>query len=293
MPSVTFEHLAALPVLNDFCHLMWQLFSVHMCLFSPDGVKQHRIPDRRSEFCDKMISCPAGYEHCFRCDQESFHKAAAQRRPFSYRCHAGLTEFVIPLCIEDEAICYLMGGQVLDKSPTRAHWANTRKKLLAEGVDPRPLAECFKNLPVLEASREANLLLLMELVGNYIAQGQYDLVAVRQDQAQRAVQLARAFISNHAGEPLKLETVAGAIHVSRRSLTRFLKQETGRSFVDLLQESRVRRACREMEDADKQCAAIAFAAGFGSIHQFNRVFKKWMGMPPLQWRQKHRPGASR
>ena len=60
--------------------------------------------------------------------------------------------------------------------------------------------------------------------------------------------------------------------------------EGGLTIVEALQNLRVERACAELRTTDKTCSQIAFDCGFGSVQQFNRVFRKHLGITPRAWR---------
>jgi AraC-like DNA-binding protein len=47
---------------------------------------------------------------------------------------------------------------------------------------------------------------------------------------------------------------------------------------------RLEKACDMLEDADRRISEVAFAVGFQSLSQFNRVFKKLSGRSPTQYR---------
>jgi AraC-like DNA-binding protein len=39
-----------------------------------------------------------------------------------------------------------------------------------------------------------------------------------------------------------------------------------------------------LSDRSRRISEVVFAAGFGSIPHFNSVFKRYVGMPPTQYR---------
>ena len=56
------------------------------------------------------------------------------------------------------------------------------------------------------------------------------------------------------------------------------------NFVVYVARTRFEKACTFLEDRDLRISEIAFAAGFQSLSQFNRVFKKFSGKSPTQFR---------
>lgn len=95
---------------------------------------------------------------------------------------------------------------------------------------------------------------------------------------------ARNFICEHSGEELSLTQVARAVNISPNYLSEKFKQVTGINFVDHVAHTRFERARTLLPDLGLRISEIAFAVGFQSLSQFNRVFKKLAGTSPTQYR---------
>ena len=95
---------------------------------------------------------------------------------------------------------------------------------------------------------------------------------------------ARKFIKEHSAEELSLTKVAKAANISRNHLSEKFKQITGTNFVDYVARARFEKACELLRDVDLRISEIAFAVGFQSLSQFNRVFKKLAGKSPTRYR---------
>jgi AraC-like DNA-binding protein len=104
----------------------------------------------------------------------------------------------------------------------------------------------------------------------------------------RGVQAARlrailAEVSRRFSDPsLDLDNVAGALGLSRRYVQKLL-EGTGKSFTEHLAERRLERAFELLTDPRHLHLAIidiAFAAGFGDVSHFNRMFRRRFGETP-------------
>ena len=95
---------------------------------------------------------------------------------------------------------------------------------------------------------------------------------------------ARNYIDEHVGEELSLKNVAKAAETSANYLSEKFKEAVGINFVKYVARARYERAARLLDDADLRVSEIAFAAGFQSLSQFNRVFKKFSGKSPTAYR---------
>jgi AraC-like DNA-binding protein len=98
---------------------------------------------------------------------------------------------------------------------------------------------------------------------------------------------ARKFIDEHSSEELSLRKVAKAVSISANHLSEKFKQVTGVNFVDHIARTRFEKARDLLLNSNLRISEIAFAVGFQSLSQFNRVFKKLSGKCPTEFRTGH------
>ena len=101
---------------------------------------------------------------------------------------------------------------------------------------------------------------------------------------QSMSEIAR-YMNEQFAAPLTLSSVARRFGFSPTYVSRTFKQATGFSFVEYLNNVRVREAQRLLAETDWQVIRIAGEAGFQSIAHFGRVFKQISGRTPLQYRR--------
>ena len=99
-----------------------------------------------------------------------------------------------------------------------------------------------------------------------------------------AIWKARKYIDEHSREELSLTRVAKAVNMNANYLSENFKQVTGIKFVDYVAHARFKHACDLLRNSRLRISEIAFAAGFQSLSQFNRVFKKFSGKSPTDFR---------
>jgi AraC-like DNA-binding protein len=95
---------------------------------------------------------------------------------------------------------------------------------------------------------------------------------------------ARKFIQAHASEELSLGTVARAANTSPNYFSEKFKEAVGTNFVKYVARARFEKAAALLRNGDLRISEIAFAVGFQSLSQFNRVFKKLSGKSPTEFR---------
>jgi len=95
---------------------------------------------------------------------------------------------------------------------------------------------------------------------------------------------ARKFISEHLDEKISLIEVADLVKICPTYLSERFKAVTGETFVGYVARARVAKACELLENSPWRISDVAFASGFQSLSQFNRVFRKQCGETPRMYR---------
>jgi AraC-like DNA-binding protein len=107
-----------------------------------------------------------------------------------------------------------------------------------------------------------------------------------------AIWKARKYIEEHANEELSLTEVAKVVNMNANHLSENFKQVTGINFVQYVARIRFADACDLLCNPNLSVSEIAFAAGFQSLSQFNRVFKKFSGKSLTQYREAESAASS-
>lgn len=94
-------------------------------------------------------------------------------------------------------------------------------------------------------------------------------------------------------EDLSLDSIADALNMSPVYLGRLIKKHTSKSITDLIHETRMAKAADMLSGTEKLIADIAKETGFASNSYFGKVFKKYHGVTPNEYRQRARSGGER
>src|SRR6267378_5516455 len=108
---------------------------------------------------------------------------------------------------------------------------------------------------------------------------------IRLDQREPyRVRVARTFISNHRADDINLADVARATHVSTFYLCKIFKKATGLTFIEYRNRLRIESAKKMLLNPNLNVSEIAYSVGFQSLTQFNRLFRRVVGMAPTRFR---------
>jgi len=106
------------------------------------------------------------------------------------------------------------------------------------------------------------------------------------EQSPNVVDKAKAYILERLEEDISREDIAAHVFLNPDYLTRIFKKETGQSISDYLLQQRLSLAANLLTNTDMPISTIASRIGYSNFSHFSRIFKKYMALGPLEYRQK-------
>lgn len=92
------------------------------------------------------------------------------------------------------------------------------------------------------------------------------------------------FLKENYHRKIKVEEVADLVNMSVISLSRLIKQRTGKSFIEFLIEVRLGSATRRLIETNQSISEVCYECGFNNMSNFNRIFKKYQHCTPTEFR---------
>lgn len=95
---------------------------------------------------------------------------------------------------------------------------------------------------------------------------------------------AMEFIERHYAEEISAKRIADELFITPNYFSRIFKTAVGMNFTDYLNEFRVRKAKILLSDMKYKVYQVAEMAGYQNYKYFNKVFKKYTGYSPKEYR---------
>jgi AraC family transcriptional regulator len=112
------------------------------------------------------------------------------------------------------------------------------------------------------------------------------------DHTERA-EAAKSYLAGRLGEPVTLNDVARAVHVSPFHLARLFRRRTGIPIHRYLTRLRLRAALERLAEGASDLTALALDFGFSSHSHFTSAFRAEFGRSPSEVRRDSNPSALR
>jgi AraC-like DNA-binding protein len=237
-------------------------------------------------FCSLMAQFPGSCTACQQRHTELQQRLTADLATQVSCCFAGLTEFAVPIVVSGQHVATLLGGQVFERKPTQAQFRRWTRRLRTWEIHkelPQFETAFFQTRVISRKQFQASVQLLT-IFARFLAEDvNRDLLTVWAHD-QLCITSAKNFIRAHASEPMRLRDVAEHVHVSPNYFSRFFKNRTSIGFSEFLARIRVENAKDLLANPVLLITEVADQAGFGSLSQFNRVFHRFAGCSPKEYR---------
>jgi AraC-like DNA-binding protein len=253
----------------------------------------HQGEPNENPFCSLMAATNQSCAACLQLQRKVEESAGLE--PKTLKCFAGLCDSAVPIRVGEDLIAFLQTGQILLHRPSRKEFSRVARQLVNWGVDTdlKQVEEAYFQTRVLTKAQYDSILRLLTIFAQHLASLSNQLMVQEEKSESPQITRAKVFITEHQEEDLSLNEVAKAVNMSAFYFCKMFKQATGLTFTDYLARIRVEKVKNMLLDPHKRVSEVAFAAGFQSLSQFNRVFRKVAGEAPSTYRDRiHKTAAA-
>lgn len=245
-------------------------------------------------FCRFIKTFPYYSRMCLRCKAASLKKALETKKQYFGQCHAGITEIVRPVFLEDKLVCVIFLGniEVLGKKDKRLQ--KLRKISSLTGASLNDLKALTQNLDTVSEpmlKRYDDMLDVLEyLILSLASQRPFvknlpTSFPVYSSTNHWAIQAIQKYVQEYYSRDLHLSQLAGLYFLNPDYLCRLFHKETGTSFSEYVNNMRLEKAKHLLEMTPDDIMSIATQVGFANVTYFNRLFKRQTGMTPKEYRR--------
>jgi AraC-like DNA-binding protein len=254
------------------------LLGIRIAVFTPDGQELQAGLNRSGcKYC-QLLRKYFGFEsQCRSLDQKMFNQAREQKQLVSYQCHGHLREAIIPLIGSNTLLGFLMIGQFR----TRNQSCETLIKKLPAGQKQHHLRAMYNQIPCFDEPQLANILGIYQAISELtVMKGLFSLPQ------RQSIEPIIEFIRKNPSKMLSLEQASEIAGKSTSSISHLFKRLSGQSFKQYQIDYKLSLATTILEShPEKTIAEIALRVGFADPFYFSRLFRKYKGLPPSQFRK--------
>ncbi|CAI6080826.1 helix-turn-helix domain-containing protein [Cohnella sp. JJ-181] len=112
-----------------------------------------------------------------------------------------------------------------------------------------------------------------------------EAIEEKKDRKDTIATFVMNYVNEHLSEEIYLDALAAKLNLSSGYLSTYFKDKTGKNFVEYVNETRIERAMSLLVNGRSKIQEVAEAVGYRNIASFNRMFKKYTGLKPSEYRK--------
>lgn len=233
-----------------------------------------------ASICEKIKSCPKGKQKCLESDISACKKASSLKKAYTFTCHAGLIDTVVPVYHKDMLIAYIMFGQLKDSEKTLSDIDKVKNLCKNYGISEKDIEDYYNSLPTLQHSQIDALANLFRMCIPYF----YISRAITIEQNELAAKIS-AYLTENIASDLSVDRLCKTFGISVNTLYRISHSFFGTSIKDYIINKRIDMAKHYLTVGNLSVREISVRTGFNDYNYFIRIFKSRTGYTPLMYRK--------
>lgn len=142
------------------------------------------------------------------------------------------------------------------------------------------------NLPPFE-----KVILLLQILNDFSKSDEYTFLSKEGFAPKKSIPNSRlekvhCFVEENYSEKITLKMVASLVNMSTGAFSRFFSQHFRKPFFTYLNEFRIQKSYRFLEESDMRINEIGYACGYDCLQFFYRQFMKYTRCAPQEYRRK-------
>lgn len=265
--------------LNALLEDFYKLTQIRITVFDDSFHELAAYPREISPFCRIIRTDKKGACECSLCDKTACETAAKRHSPYTYQCHAGLTESITPLYLGNIVIGYLFFGQVFSYPDYEEGWNRIQELCCDYQIDFSALKKACFAQPLITGDYIQSASHILQAVASFLCLER--MVSLKQQELPARID---EYILAHYTEELSAQSLCRTFGIGKTQLYEIASQNYGTGIAEHIRQLRIDKAKQLLKETRLPLAEVAARCGFQDYNYFITVFKRLTGLSPIRYR---------
>ncbi len=270
---INYDTIKINAALQDF----FNATGIYMDMLKADFTSvSNRLNWADNRYCKCVQDTPEGKKACRASDLNLLRRCQEEKTLQIHTCHAGLTDVVVPILYDDTILGYILFGQI----KTDTDFSMLQSYITSLGLDAGEMQKLYQAIPLYTNEKIQSISNIATMLVKHIL-----LENLLRPDYDESVQKAVSYIHEHLDQTLSIRALSRGAGVSKSVLYKKFHacfQCTVSQYIHL---KRVERAAELLKAGAMSVEEIGRKLGFTSTSYFSKIFKKHMGMSPLNYKK--------
>lgn len=265
--------------LNSLLQDFYNITKIRITVFDDVFQEIAAYPKNIADFCNIVRSDEVGLKKCQNCDENACSTAKVSKRLYIYRCHAGLTESILPITVSNIVIGYLFFGQVFSYNLYSEGITQILKDCQNLKIDFHKLKKSLNSQPLIDEDYIISASHIMETVASYLCIER--MVALKQE---NIIVKIDDYIHDNFAKDIDVMDIVSTFEIGKTQLYEISKENYGVGIATYIRNLRISKAKELLvEHNELSLKEIATQCGFNDYNYFITVFKREVGLTPKEF----------
>lgn len=257
-----------------------ELTGVKVAIYNLDYDEIMAYPSHSIDFCEMLRRVPDALRACNESERERCQVCKACASSKTVRCHAGLTEIVIPIDNNGAVVGYIMLGQFVGEQDRETFLSQVQRRCAGYSLSPEQIMGNAHKVPSCTDAQMQSIAKIVDVIASYIVFS--GLLYPSQTSLKKTI---TDYIAKNLSEDLSVLGLCRKFAVSKSELYRLLRHTAPNGVAAYVRELRFRKACELLRYTRKPVWKIAAEVGYDNPDYFLRAFKKEVGISAGKYRK--------
>ena len=261
--------------LKEFLKDFYAVVGIRISVFDDEFNLVTEYPEDPPAFCATIRRKQHGLEACMKCDREAFMRTSRTGEAHNYICHAGLTEAITPVQLDNHIVGYAIFAHMMPQENYAGRVAEIFSRSRKYFESDEQLLDAVYAIPTHPTSTINSSIRLLEAIAAFL-----QISKVTSWSYGDTVHQIDKFIKNNLDKDLSNKVLCSHFFMSRTKLYQLSEENFGMGITQYITSLRIQRAKDLLKETDESIKDIAGKVGIPDYNHFCKIFKKLAGCTP-------------
>ncbi len=263
-------------IMTDFHNIT----GINMSLLDADQNLLIGFSHDENSFCGLIHRTPEGNSRCLQSDCELFEMCAKAHSTVTHKCHAGLTDMLVPIYKSNTLLGYIIFGQAGDEKQVKEAFDTVYENVRDLGVDKEKLRQAYEKLVLFDRSQLDSAAAIVTVLTKYML-FEHMIDTEYNDIARKISD----YIEQNLSQELTVIELCKKFHVSKNKLYSIFNANFECGVKEYIDKRRLANAEELLKTTQMSVYEVSLCCGVDNYQNFCRFFKRQTGVSPLQYRK--------
>ena len=233
-------------------------------------------------FCEQIRKRDDLFQKCLLSDKLYAEECSTNKRSVTYTCHAGIVETISPIFLDGILLGYIIFGGLRDLENEFSNEQTVRAACDLYGLDEEEYLANYNSIPAFDHTQlNAYIYILKLCIKNILTENM-----LKPNATLFSTQII-SYLKENSAEDFKIHGICTHFGITEKTLYKIVRDATGKTVGGYISFLRIENAKLLLSTTDSQISEVAIKVGFNDYNYFIKIFKKLLGVTPLQYKKNH------